>query len=669
MRAIFSSFGRRANVDRRESPSQPLHNSKSSFPISSRDDPHLQPTFSSIDNAGRAIGDAPPNLSHPSKIDHHHNVRSSHGSTASVWASKLSGSLRATPNRRNGRVANHADTVHAVIASSSSSSRLPSHPPSSYREPSSQNTHANASARHLVSKFSASSIRRPSPSSAPSSHHSDAASQSRLKHLSSSSNLGSPPSKLVSAYQPLPSADANHSLQPLPSAPILVPCTATSAATDISAVSSAELASRLNQLAVANADGLLTDGEYHTLRQAVFDRMMQADSQSVAAPTANALTGHGLPQHVRHPDAPLTDTPQSSNAQSSTDLLTVNAGPSMSSLGHRDPQPSSIHSGTSGKASSFQNVTDLFRKAGTGSKPMHPHTSQDSHSSCDPINREASYRALPTRRDSEGVSSQLSSGDGHSQRALSIRTHQSSAAKSSRVSTLGRLRAASLARRAKAETAARDMEEAVSAERTARSLRAVSLYDAGSADLSNLSGSTYDRSPTSLRAEMAPSTMFGAEYVDKSSSEIQAEIAVVQTEGNRMLATFASLAETLLARQTALEPYAISRVVERVRDTIPLACILRLEDSGRDHSGNRIPRPPTPSSYRTPRQASISSGSRGHDTFSEHEQVLLSPDIAAFEAELTSIYTQKAAVVKRYQDRLGFLQSKLRSATIREGLK
>ncbi|PDQ12317.1 hypothetical protein CKK21_26070 [Enterobacter cloacae] len=36
--------------------------------------------------------------------------------------------------------------------------------------------------------------------------------------------------------------------------------------------------------------------------------------------------------------------------------------------------------------------------------------------------------------------------------------------------------------------------------------------------------------------------------------------------------------------------------------------------------------------------------------------------------ELTRIYAQKAAVVKRYQDRLAFLQSKLRSAAIREGL-
>ncbi|SPO29587.1 uncharacterized protein UTRI_05409 [Ustilago trichophora] len=660
MRAIFSSFGRRANVDRRESASQTPDQSKSSFPISSRDQPLLQPTFSSIDNAGRAIGDAPPNLSDPVKI-HHPKMRTNYALTTSPWASKLSGSLRANPSRRKGSVATYADTDHAVIASSSSS--RPSHPPSSYRDPSPQTTHANATARHLVRKISATSTRRASPDD------SHPASQSHLKQLSSAPDLGSSPSGLVAAYKLPRSADATHFPQPLSSAPCLASNTAISPDTDISAMTSTELAARLNELAVANADGLLTDDEYRTLRQAVFDRMMQADNQSMTAPTAADLTGHGLPQHVRHSHAAPTDNALSSNAQSLTDLLTVKAGRSMSSLGHPDPQPSSIRSGRSGKASSFQNVTDLFRKASTGSKPMHHHNSQDSHSSYDPTNHETSYRAVPTRRDSEGVSSQLSSGDGHSQRALSFRTHQSSAAKSSRVSTLGRLRAGSLARRAQAETAARDMEESVSAERTARSLRALSLYDAGSADLSNLSGSTYDRSPTSLRAETAPSTMFGAEYVDKSSSEIQAEIFVVQAEGNRMLATFTTLEETLLARQAALEPYAISRVTERVRDTIPSACILRLEGYGRGASGNRASKQPPPSSYRTPRQASTLSGSRSHDAYSEHEQVLLSPDIAAFEAELTSIYTQKAAVVKRYQDRLGFLQSKLRSAAIREGLK
>ncbi len=52
------------------------------------------------------------------------------------------------------------------------------------------------------------------------------------------------------------------------------------AGADISAMTSTELAARLNELAVANADGLLTEDEYRFLRQAVFDRMMKADEQS-----------------------------------------------------------------------------------------------------------------------------------------------------------------------------------------------------------------------------------------------------------------------------------------------------------------------------------------------------------------------------------------------------
>lgn len=268
------------------------------------------------------------------------------------------------------------------------------------------------------------------------------------------------------------------------------------------------------------------------------------------------------------------------------------------------------------------------------------------------------------------MSSHLSSGDGHSQRASSFRTAHSSTGKSvSRLSTLGRMRPGSLARREHAESAARDMEESFSAERTARSLRAVSLYNAGSASLSIVSGATYDnKSPTSLRAEAAPSTMFGAEYVDKTSSEIQAEIGVVLAEGNRMLATFTVLEDALLAKQTTLEPLAVKRVVETLRDSNPAACVSTLAMPEREAQGSvRINRPPPPSSYRPPPTAISKAVTVGAHT--QPHEATASAEITALQTELTGIYTQKAAVVKRYQDRLGFLQSKLRSAAIREGLK
>lgn len=433
-------------------------------------------------------------------------------------------------------------------------------------------------------------------------------------------------------------------------------------------MTSAELAARLNELAVANADGLLTDDEYRTLRQAVFDRMLHADKQSMAAPTAGGLSGYGLPAHVHSRKGAVESSEL--GPSSSTNLASVNAGRSGSSLGHGDQQATSIRSGRSGKASSYSKVADLFTRGGTSSKAMHPQPSQDSHSSHEFAQRDAAQRAGPIRRDSEGMSSQISSSDGHSQRALSFITHQSSAARSSRVSTLGRLRAGSQSRRERAEVASRDMEEAYSAERTARSLRAVSLYDAGSVDLANLSSSSnVDKSSTSLRAEIAPSTMFGAEYVDKSSSEIRAEMAVVQAEGNRLLSTFTALEETLVAKHPTLEPRVIHQAIEGARESTPLACVVRLEDEGRDAANIRAQRPPPPSSYRTPRQLSASTSLLSENGSVRQVRPFVSSDAAAFEVELTRIYAQKAAVVKRYQDRLAFLQSKLRSAAIREGLK
>ncbi len=68
-----------------------------------------------------------------------------------------------------------------------------------------------------------------------------------------------------------------------------------------------------------------------------------------------------------------------------------------------------------------------------------------------------------------------------------------------------------------------------------------------------------------------------------------------------------------------------------------------------------------------PRKVSV--GSSSQDAALQRVKSDLPDEAAAFEAELINIYTQKAAVVKRYQDRLAFLQSKHRSATIREGLK
>lgn len=667
MKAIFSNFGRRSNVDRRENPSESSF--KPAIATATRKATRSQATFASLDVAGGGIGDAPA-LKNP----HYTLAPADHNLPSSAWAAKLSGSLRNAPLRRKGSERCHVAAITSNFTtepSQTATPRQPSHPPSSYRDPSQTQTRANASARGLVRRFSATS-RKDTSQLAVHSHDtatSDPDQQPSAYNTGPAHSVFSPPNQATGQIErfalserPQHADTATNSNSGMSSS--------VSASADITTMTSEELAMRLNELAVANADGLLTDDEYRTLRQAVFDRMMQAGNMHMATPTDGAFKGFGLPARVRGPDPAAADGQSNGHPPPSAELLAVSGGRSRSSLGHGERQASSIRSGRSTRSSGLQHVTDLFRKGDAGSRAMLTHPSRDSHpSDYESANGEVEHRVMPVRRDSEGMSSQLSSGDGHSQRALSFRTQLSSAAKSSRVSTVIRLRAGSQTRRAQAESAARDLEEAVSADRAARSLRAVSISGTGSSGLPPLSSQTLDRSPTSMRAEMAPSTMFGAEYVDKSPSEIQAEIAVVQAEGDRMLGTFSTIEETLISKQYALEPLSVRKVQDKVRGANPLGCINRLEASERDHASLHASRAPPPSSYRTPRQTHPSPDSHRYDSPLQQEKYFASPEVAALEAELTSIYTQKAAVVKRYQDRLAFLQSKLRSAAIREGLK
>ncbi|SNX83895.1 uncharacterized protein MEPE_02603 [Melanopsichium pennsylvanicum] len=634
MRAIFSNFGKRANAERRQDTQE--HSSNTKTWAGNQDTSRFHATYPSLDHVGGGIGDAPSKAPDYADANHGREPRSQ-ASISSPWAFKLSGSIRSTSSRREVSEPSNVALLQPLVPAPTS--RV-SHPSSSYKNPSPQAENSNitsGTALGLIRKFSVNSRRGSPPSS-----ESHAASATRpatvplLEQLPSTSNLGSVRWEPVSPHRAPSSANAVSFPRPIkPPANTEMPTGA-----DISAMSPEELGARLSELAVANADGLLSDDEYRTLRQAVFDCMMQGDKESMTALTAAGLTGSGLLRHVRSPDVLAAESALGRSA--STDRLAVQSG---SSHGHDERRATSTHSGRRGKASSFQIVTDMFRKGRISSKGMHPQISQYSQSSHDLANREGVHRFAPSRRNSAGMSSQLSGGEGHSLRASSFRTQQTSAAKSSRVSTFGRLRAGSQARRAQAENAARDIEGAFSAERTVRSLRAVSLYVVGSVDLPNSKGGTSERSPTSLRSEMAPSTMFGAEYAEKPCSEIQAEMAVVQAEGNRMLDTYKTLEGSLMSKQNALGPLVVDKVIERVRGLIPLGCVTRLEGQ----------RPPHASSYRTPRQP--------------HGEEFVPQDVASFEAELTKIYMQKAAIVKRYQDRLGFLESKLRSAGIREGLK
>jgi len=660
MKAILQNFGRRVNIDRREDNGKSFQSAIGSG-LSVQ---HYQETYYTFDNAGNGIGDTPAKNLDRSYSSHSRATTSQENNT-NAWSTKLSGSLRGNITRRKGAAPSDITNLETVSTADASTQRhvnRPLHPPSSYKKFSSNDVGDGGSSRGLVRKFSAiSSQTNTHASSSPIAVHS---SPSRLRP----NNPGPEPSPstqpVVSEFKATDASYSHGHFRPGldPTSGKSLPLQPVSFGADVSAMSSAELAARLNELAVANADGLLTDDEYRTLRQAVFDQMIKTDENTMAASAASSPNGLGVPGHARAGDAAPAGSAMHSTAQTTAIPVANSRRYSRSSLGHGERHASSIRSGQSARSSSFI-LPGIFRKGVASPEEMQQQMSQDSYSSRGHSNRAAEHRAVPIRRDSEGTSSRLSSGDGHPHRALSLHTQHSSTAKSSRLSTFGRLRAGSQARRAQEEMAANDMEEAFAVERTARSLRAVSIYDASSAETSSINARTHDRTATSPRAELAPTTMFGAEYVDKSSAEIQAEIAVVQAEGNRMLSTFVTLEETLLSKQTSLDPQVVRGLLSKVQDATPLSLTTRLDGGEREASSLRVHRLRPPSSYRSPRQSTTLDASH------KHEEGNVPQDVAALEAELTNIYAQKAAVVKRYQDRLAFLQSKLRSATIREGLK
>lgn len=340
------------------------------------------------------------------------------------------------------------------------------------------------------------------------------------------------------------------------------------------ATSSSELANKLNELAVANADGLLDDDEYRALRSAVFDRTMRFNGVSEADKAQIPL---------------FRNTASKAEPRSSWEYLEQTS---------EQDEAHSFPSAVNGK-SRYARRSSIA--ALSTYRPFSRESRATGNDSCPP--------AL-NRRDSLGAASSLvSNREDAVHRPVSTRSYQSSKAVSSQASHFGRLRSASQYQRAaQADMAAKDMERAFSEERTARSLRAVSIYDA--------SAPTDTDADTNLPLARGSHAMFGAEYARRSTAEIRAELAVVKKEGECMLETFALMEENLLLKHD---------------------------------------RPLTSSGHR-------------RDALQSVDMNASATEAVALEQELNDMHEKKQAVVKRYENRLSFLQSKLRSAAIREGL-
>lgn len=383
-----------------------------------------------------------------------------------------------------------------------------------------------------------------------------------------------------------------------------------------------ELANKLNELAVANADGLLNEDEYRMLRTAVFGRMMRADGAAVDVAGSHHLS------EIRS----ISGTPgqQQPNAADESE--------SRSSWEYLEKASDSTHPSASNGMSKYSRRGSIA--ALSISRPFSRESQRSSSEELTHPNR----RITLDRRGSFGASSLLSNGEEGSRRPMSTTTYQSSMAMSSQASHFGRMRSGSQARRAQAELAARDMERTFSAERTARSLRAVSLHDTATVkadeDIHSREGLS------TARLETGAPAMFGAEYADRTTAEIKAEMAVVKKERDSLLQTFTLLQETLLLKHSKVD----AGVMQNALANIPAWDV-----------SNADSRPP--SAYGRRRRF----GPLQSLDMNEAEDK--SAEVAAFEQELADIHDKRGAVVKRYQDRLSFLQSKLRSAAIREGLK
>ncbi|PWN52990.1 hypothetical protein IE53DRAFT_409017 [Violaceomyces palustris] len=156
----------------------------------------------------------------------------------------------------------------------------------------------------------------------------------------------------------------------------------------------------------------------------------------------------------------------------------------------------------------------------------------------------------------------------------------------------------------------------------------------------------------------------------QSSAELRAEIAVLEAEGRSLLETFDGLEQVVIGKHSGLDHLILRRVVTETKS--------KFNQTGGGLSVSIVNSSSTapPSSYKAPRKMSISSerysATSAEGCLTEISAHGSDPEIEAevesFRQELEEVALKKETVVKRYDERIGLLKSKLRSATIRESL-
>lgn len=405
---------------------------------------------------------------------------------------------------------------------------------------------------------------------------------------------------------------------------------------------SQDLASELNELAVAHKEGLLGEDEYRMLRQNVFDK----------------LSGRGdmeMPREGRLGGAVTLG--RSDDVARDVDNSLVSSTPSMRS-----------------RSSSTSKLASLFRKGSNG-------------------------QATHSNGQGNGGSSSILSGGSRLFGDISPSTRSNTNTLESQNLQARRARYLQSGVQGPSSPTYGFMG-ASNGSRVGTSLYSPSSISAGGVSISN------------------GSALLGANYLDKSSDEIQAEIAIVEAEGRRILESFKSLQVNAMGRYN-LDFAAMKRALQGtgLEEDKDGSCsddyvIVDGKDSQRTYThGNgsgdllnglirktksfstrnspsssinhrraekrgdlKMP----PSSYKIVFNSSapvspssplspLSANSTVLDVEEGEEEEMAG--VVELHSELKEIVKRRNEVSKKYTDRIAFLRSTLRSAKIREGLK
>lgn len=159
--------------------------------------------------------------------------------------------------------------------------------------------------------------------------------------------------------------------------------------------------------------------------------------------------------------------------------------------------------------------------------------------------------------------------------------------------------------------------------------------------------------------------MLGGSYGEKSSAQISAEMAVVESEKKRMLDNFKTLEVQAIGRYN-LSFEQIRKACAEAEQEIRQSTATQ-QGPARSPGGkllNGSPYPPSSSKKaERVRRTSSKDGSASVQTYED------AADEAALRSELIVVLKKRADVSANYDDRIAFLRSAMRSAKIREGLR